>query len=136
MKTSENDQNVFEFLSSVENKRRADDTRIVVEMMERITGCPPKMWSDSIIGFERYTYKRKDGSQHSFMITGVSPRKTALTVYIMPGFSGFADQLARLGKYRNSVSCLYISRLENIDIDVLEDLIARSVAEMRERYKA
>ena len=134
MKTIENDGDVEAFLDCVENKRRAADARTVSEMMARITGCPPKMWGDSIIGFDRYDYKRKDGSEHSFMITGLSPRKAALTIYIMSGFSAYEDQLARLGKAKHSSSCLYITRLENIDMDALEEMITDSVRVMRERY--
>lgn len=134
MKTVAHDGDVDGFLNCVENPKRAADARIVSKMMERITGCPPKMWGPSIIGFDRYNYKRKDGSDHQFMITGLSPRKANLTIYIMPGFSAYDDQLARLGKCKTSVSCLYITRLENIDLDVLEEIITDSVEVMRKRY--
>ncbi len=136
MKTVESDQDVNAFLNCVENSRRAADARIVADMMERITGCPPKMWGDSIIGFDRYTYKRRDGSEHQYMITGLSPRKSSLTIYIMPGFSEYGDLLKKLGKHKHSVSCLYITQLRNIDLDVLETLISDSVKTMRERYRA
>jgi len=134
MKTVETKNDVQSFLECVENKRRAADAGTIVAMMERITGCPPRMWGDSIIGFDRYSYKRKDGSEHSFMITGVSPRKAALTIYVMPGFSAYEDQLARLGKAKHSSSCLYVTRLENIDLAALEEIITDSVAVMREKY--
>lgn len=135
MKTVENDGDVLAFLNCVENDRRREDARKVVALMERVTGCAPRMWGDSIIGFDRYEYARKDGSRHSFMMTGVSPRKSALTVYIMPGFTAYADHLARLGKAKHASSCLYITRLENIDMAVLEEMVADSVAVMRARYR-
>ena len=134
MKTVVSDADVEFFLNSVENRHRAADAQRIVQMMKRITGCPPKMWGDSIVGFDSYTYQRKDGSEHQSMMTGVSPRKAALTIYIMPGFSDYADLLACLGKYKHSASCLYITRLENVDLEALKDLITRSVQDMRRRY--
>ena len=134
MKTVENDGDIEAFLKCVENRKRASDTAVVMQMMARVTGCQPKMWGDSIIGFDRYSYRRADGSQHQIMITGLSPRKTALTVYIMQGFDRYNDQLSRLGKHKRSRSCLYITRLENIDLAVLEEIVADSVRVMRERH--
>ncbi len=136
MKTTESDADVLEFLNCVENRQRAADTRQIVEIMQRITECTPKMWGASIIGFDRYTYHRKDGSEHAFMITGVSPRKAALTVYVMPGFDAYQDQLAWLGKFKHSVSCLYITRLTNVDLSVLEEILTDSVKVMRRRYQS
>ncbi len=134
MKTIATNADVDVFLNCVENQRRATDARQIVAMMARITGCAPQMWGDSIIGFDRYTYKRADGSEHSFMMTGLSPRKAALTIYIVPGFRKYADHLARLGKHKHSVSCLYITRLSNIDMAVLETIVADSVKVMRDKY--
>lgn len=133
-KTTENDADVDAFLNCVENRKRADDARVIAKMMARVTGAPARMWGDSIIGFGRYSYRRKDGSEHKFMLTGLSPRKSALTIYVMPGFERYADLLARLGRHRHSRSCLYITRLENIDLAVLEQIIAGSVRVMRDRY--
>lgn len=108
----------------------------MADMMAEVTGEPPVMWGDSIIGFGRYRYARRDGSQHAFFLTGVSPRKTALTVYIMPGFADFADLLARLGPHTRSVSCLHIKRLDAVDFDLLTELVRRSVEVMRARHPA
>ena len=134
MKTVETDVDPAAFLAQVENRGRAEDTAEVVEMMTRITGYSPRMWGDSIIGFGRYDYTRKDGSAHSFFRTGVSPRKQNLTVYIMPGFSAYSEILARLGPHKHSSSCLYLGRLKTVDGAVLEELIRASVAEMDRRY--
>lgn len=134
MKTTQNDGDVGAFLAGLENRRRAQQAETIAAMMERITGDPPRMWGDSIIGFGSYAYRRKDGSPHQFFLTGVSPRKQALTIYIMPGFSAYGDQLARLGKAKHSSSCLYVTRLENIDLDVLEEIVTDSVSVMRARY--
>ncbi len=134
MKTIENDGDIEAFLATISLSRRADDARLILTMMARVTGFEPKMWGPGIIGFDRYSYFRKDGSKHDYMITGLSPRKAALTVYIMNGFKDYADQLARLGKHKHSSSCLYITNLANIDLDVLEEMVVKSVDTMRERY--
>ena len=102
--------------------------------MERVTQEPPKMWGQSIIGFGKYSYRRSDNSVHQWMMTGLSPRKQALTVYIMPGFSEFENLLAKLGQHTHSVSCLYIRNLENIDLSILEELIKQGYQLMQERY--
>ena len=134
MQTAENAGDVAAFLASVAHRGRAEDASAVVDMMQRITGCPPRMWGDSIIGFDGYDYKRRDGSAHRWFITGVSPRKANLTIYIMPGFKRYQDLLGRLGPHKTSVSCLYLGRLTQIDIAVLEDLITQSVTLMRAAY--
>ncbi len=134
MKTAENDGDVGAFLASVAHKGRAEDAGVVVEMMQRITGCPPRMWGNSIIGFDGYDYKRRDGSAHRWFVTGVSPRKANLTIYIMPGFKRYAGIMSRLGPHKTSVSCLYLTRLAKIDLGVLEELIAASVSDMRAAY--
>ena len=133
-KTAENDADPAAFLAAAEPARRAEDARRVAKMMAEVTGEPPRMWGDSIVGFGRYRYTRADGSKHHWMLTGVSPRKAALTVYIMPGFKLYGDLLARLGPHRHSSSCLYITRLDQVDFDVLTELVRRSVGEMRARY--
>ncbi len=134
MKTAENDGDVTAFLALVANKGRAGDATVVAQMMQRITDCPPRMWGDSIIGFDGYDYKRRDGSAHRWFITGVSPRKANLTIYIMPGFRRYPDIMARLGPHKNSLSCLYLPRLSKIDMTVLGELITASVADMHAAY--
>ena len=134
LKTVENDGDVAAFLDSVENPRRRDDAKKVAAMMGRVSGETPRMWGDSIVGFGRYKYLRSDSSEHGWMLTAVAPRKSALTVYIMPGFSKYGDLLNRLGKHKHSVSCLYITNLSNVDFDVLTELVRRSVEDMRSNY--
>ena len=92
------------------------------------------MWGASIVGFGRYSYTNTTGKYLSWFITGYSPRKTSLTVYIMPGFSKYRGLLAKLGKHKTSMSCLYINKLEDVDLDVLEELISRSFARMQKMY--
>lgn len=123
MKTVENNANVDDFLDLVENTRCRENTKRVVTMMAEVTREVPRMWGNSIIGFGRYS----DGSEHQWMHGGLSPRKNALTVYIMPGFKPYGDLLKKLGKHRHSISCLYITRLENVDFKVLTELVNLSV---------
>ncbi|MEE9453321.1 MAG: DUF1801 domain-containing protein [Paracoccaceae bacterium] len=133
-KTKENGASVEGFLASVENPKRRADAELVVEMMTRITGLSPKMWGTKIIGFDRYHYKYASGREGDALMIGLSPGKAALSIYIMPGFKKYAHLMEKLGKFKNTVSCLYITRLENVDLDVLEELIAVSVKDMRARY--
>lgn len=133
-KTLPNDASVEGYLLSVENVERREDTRAVMAIMERITGHPPVMWGDSIIGFDTYHYKYASGREGDWMISAVAPRKAALTVYIMAGFNKFPELMDRLGKYKTGASCLYLKRLSDADPEVLEELISQSVAFMRETY--
>ena len=104
-------------------------------MMRRATGKRPKMWGSSIVGYGTYHYEYASGREGDFMLTGYSPRKQALTVYILAGFSRFGPLMKKLGKYKTGKSCLYIKQLEDIDESVLEQLIDESVKYMRENYE-
>ncbi len=134
LKTTENDADVWAYLDSVTNPTRRKDAVTVARMMQDVTGEEPRMWGESIVGFGRYQYRRADGSRHWWMQTGLAPRKQALTIYIMPGFKNYSELLQSLGRHRHSVSCLYITRLQNVDFDVLTELVSRSVADMRRIY--
>jgi len=133
-KTLPNDASVEEYSLSVENAERREDTRAVMAIMERITGHPPVMWGDSIIGFDTYHYKYASGREGDWMVSAVAPRKAALTIYIMAGFDRFSDLMDRLGKFKTGSSCLYLKKLSDADPEVLEELIKASVAYMRGTY--
>ena len=133
-KTKETDGRVDDFIGAVDDERKRNDSRDLVELMRTITGAEPKMWGSSLVGFGRYHYQYASGREGDFFITGFSPRKTALTVYIMPGFDGYSDQLARLGPHKTGKSCLYLKNLDAIDRDVLEEIVSDSVRCMREKY--
>ena len=125
---------VSDFLDSVEDPRRRADARKVAAMMRRVTGKRATMWGPSIVGYGKYHYKYDSGRDGDFMLTGFSPRKQNLAVYIMPGFKPFDSLIKNLGKYKTGKSCLYITRLENVDEKVLEKLIAESVKTIKKRY--
>jgi hypothetical protein len=102
--------------------------------MRKITGQKPVLWGDSIVGFDCYRYGRSNGKQFEFFRTGFSPRKQALTIYIMPGYSDFSAILARLGPHKTGKSCLYLKRLADVDLAVLEELVRAGYTDMNERY--
>ena len=122
------------WLAAVPDERRRADAREVMEMMREATGEEPRMWGGSIIGFGEYHYRYETGREGDWFLTGLSPRKSALTVYIMAGFDRYDELMARLGKHTTGRSCLYIKRLSDVDMDVLRELVERSVAHMRATY--
>lgn len=134
LKTRPNDGDVDAFLESVDDPKRREDCRAVVELMADVTGEPPRMWGDSIIGFGQYHYVYDSGREGDWFLTGVSPRKQSLTVYIMAGFDRYDALMDRLGKHRTGQSCLYINRLEDVDTGTLRELIRSSVAHLRAKY--
>ena len=134
-KTVETDASVENFINAVDNEQKSKDSWDLVALMSKITGAPPKMWGKSLVGFGQYHYKYASGREGDFFLTGFSPRKTALTVYIMPGFNAYEAQMAKLGPHKTGKSCLYVKNLDVVDRDVLEEMIADSVKVMRERYE-
>lgn len=134
-KTRASVASVTEFINSIEDGQKRADARKVAAIMRRVTGKRAKMWGSSIVGYGTYHYKYESGREGDFMITGFSPRKQALTVYIVAGFRRFDTLMGKLGKYKTGKSCLYIKRLSDVDEKVLEKLIDRSVKYMRKNYK-
>lgn len=132
-KTVASSDSVEKFIDAVEDERKRRDSLELLEMMKRVTGSEPRMWG-SMVGFGQYHYRYESGREGDFFITGFAPRKTALTVYIMPGFDGYAEKLEKLGPCKTGKSCLYLKNLDTIDRQVLEDIISDSVGAMRERY--
>lgn len=116
-----------DFIATVEDEKKRADAEVLLTLMEEITGEPPVMWGPSIIGYGSYHYKYASGREGDWMLTGFSPRKTALTVYLMSGVERQGDLLDKLGKYKNGKSCLYIKRLSDVDMEVLKELITVSV---------
>ena len=122
------------YLASVDNKRRRDDSLVVLKLMEEETGEPAEMWGTSIVGFGSYHYKYESGREGDFMVTGFAPRKQALTLYIMGGHERHAELFAKLGKHRTGSSCLYINKLTDVDLKVLREIVSASVAHMRREH--
>ena len=133
-KTKQNDASPEQFLATVENDRRREDSFAVLALMKRVTGEEPRMWGASIVGFGSYHYRYASGLEGDMMRIGFSPRKQSLTIYVMPGFSSYDELLSRLGKHRTGRSCLYVNKLADVDLAVLEQLIRSSLETMREKY--
>lgn len=133
IKTKVTDASVEDFINSVENERRRQDGFELLKMYKRATGLEPKMWGPSIVGFGVYHYKSERSSQEGdWPLAGFSPRKQSLTLYVYP--NNFPKLLKDLGKYKTSVSCLYINKLDDVDRKVLEKLIAASFKWSKETY--
>lgn len=133
-KTKPTGTSVAAFLDSVQPDQRRDDAKAVCAMMERISGEPPAMWGSSIVGFGRYHYRYDSGQEGDWARIGFSPRKSALTLYIVGGFPRHADLMAKLGKYKTGKSCLYLTKLSDVDREVLESLIGESLDYMKATY--
>lgn len=136
LKTRPTAMSVEAFIAAVPNEIRRRDAKTTLAMMKRVTGEKPKMWGPSIVGFGKYHYKYDSGHEGEMCMAGFSPRAAAMVLYILPGFDGYAGLMAKLGKYRTGKSCLYINRFEDIDLNVLEQLVALSVEHMRRKYPA
>ena len=127
LKTKPNDQSVEAFLDGVADEKRRQDCFTVLELMRQITDTEPRMWGDSIVGFGSYHYKYKSGREGDWFLTGFSPRKQNLTLYIMSGFDQHDVLLEKLGKFKTGKSCLYIKKVEDIDLPTLRELVRQSV---------
>ena len=130
-KTTQNDNDVLEFLNRPENEKKLADSMILMEMMADVTGEPAKMWGPSIIGFGSYHYKYESGREGDMPLVGFSPRKAKFSLYIMTGFDGYEEIMSRLGKHKTGKSCLYINKLADIDNDVLRELVQKSADSMK-----
>lgn len=130
LKTKSTDQSVEEFLNSIPDEKRRQECRAVAQLMQAATGSEPKLWGSSMVGFGSYHYKYASGHEGDAFLTGFSPRKQNLTLYIMPGFDQYDELLQKLGKHKTGKSCLYIKKLEDVDLATLEMLIKRSVEHM------
>ena len=136
LKTTENDASVYEFIDMVEDESQKQDALTLLDIFRRITGEEPRMWGKSIIGFGRYHYKSERSNQEGdWPLTGFSPRKQNLTLYILSGFADHKRILDKLGKHKTSVGCLYIKRLSDVDRPVLEELVRETYLDMKNKHQ-
>lgn len=126
-KTALTDACVDEFIASIAHPTRRQDAAVLVDLFSNVTEFAPKMWGDSIVGFGQYHYRYATGREGDFLATGFSPRKSNLSIYIMPGYGDFSDILKNLGKHKLGKSCVYVNKLADIDLDVLAQLITAGV---------
>ncbi|WP_394168408.1 DUF1801 domain-containing protein [Saccharospirillum alexandrii] len=133
-KTQPTSTSIAEFIESLDDERRQIECNQLVELMREESGQEPVLWGPAIIGFGQYHYRYESGREGDFMRVGFSPRKQNLSIYIIPGFKPYQAVLERLGKHKLGKSCLYIKRLEDVDISALRELVRQSLADMNERY--
>lgn len=136
LKTKPTEASVKEFLNQIPDKERRDDCFAIAKMMEEATGAKAKMWGPSIVGFGSFHYKYDSGREGDWPLTGFSPRKNDLTLYLMMGFEQHRELMQQLGKHKTSKSCLYIKRLSDIHVPTLKKLIKASLRQLREYQKA
>jgi hypothetical protein len=127
LKTKPNQQSVVEFLNGIPDELKRKDCFTLLDLMKEITQAEPQMWGDAIVGFGNYHYHYASGREGDWFLTGFSPRKQNLTVYIISGFEQYDTLLRKLGKHTTSKSCLYIKRLDDINLPTLSELVRRSV---------
>lgn len=132
-KTKKTEQSVADFLSTLDDGRRSDCEQ-VVKIMKSVTKQEPKMWGASMVGFGEYHYKYASGREGDWFLCGFSPRKAALTLYVMSGFDQYEDLLSKLGTYTTGSSCLYVKKLSDIDQKVLKTLLTESVKHLKQVY--
>ena len=132
LKTKPTGESVKDFLNKIPDPERRQDCFAVAKLMEEITGDKPKMWGPSIVGFGTYHYKYDSGREGDWLMTGFSPRKKDLTLYLMMGFEKHHELMKELGKHNTSKSCLYIKRLSDIHVPTLKKLIKASVKQLQD----
>lgn len=134
-KTKTTEVDPIDFINAqVADEQKKKDSLQLIELMTTWSAYEPKMWGSSLIGFGRYHYKYDSGREGDWFLTGFSPRKNNLSIYITAGFEKYNDIMSKLGKYSTGASCLYVKRLSDIDIDTLKALVERSVRDMKKRY--
>lgn len=133
-KTKQTAASVEDFINAVKDEQTRDDCWAVVKLMQDATKAEPKMWGPSIVGFGLYTYKYASGKTGDWMMTGFSPRKQNLTLYVMPGFDGYDELMDKLGNFTCGKSCIYVKRLSDLHLPTLKKLIAASVKHLRKTH--
>ena len=135
LKTKKTNASVSQFLNAVEDRQRRADCKTVARLMRAATGNVAKLWGPSMVGYGSYDYKYESGREGNWFLCGFSPRAQSLTLFIMSGFGEFVSLMSKLGKYKTGKSCLYIKKLDDIDLAILKQLIDESVKHMRSKYE-
>ena len=133
-KTKPTGLSVTAYLDAIEDEARRQDCKELAALMKRVTGCAPCMWGTSIVGFDSYHYKYESGHEGDSCVVGFSSRKGDISVYLPAGYDGAEALLSQLGKHKIGKACLYIKHLSDVQLPVLEQLVARSMAETKRRY--
>jgi len=131
LKTTKNDRDVVSFLNDVADEKQRVDCLALLDIMKKTTGEDPIMWGESIVGFGSYRFTYASGREGDWFLTGFSPRKQNLTLYIVAGFERYGELMKKLGRHKTGKSCLYVKSLEDIHLPTLKTLIKESVAHLR-----
>jgi hypothetical protein len=131
-KTVPTEKSVQAFLDSVEDDQKREDSWTLVQLMQEVTGLPAQMWGDAIIGFGKVHYKYASGREGDMVLVGFSPRKQNLALYNLSGSDEFETLLGKLGKYKRGKGCLYLSRLKDVDVGTLKEMVQRAVEHSRQ----
>lgn len=134
LKTTKNTLSVNDYLSSIENVDARRDAKALLTLFQQMSGSKAAMWGGSIIGFGEYTYYRANGDEGRALATGFAIRKSGPVLYILPGYQDYADLMAGLGKHKIGKACLYIKRLDDVNLDVLAELIRRGLTDLANKY--
>jgi hypothetical protein len=132
LKTKLNDASVPDFLNTIEDEEKRRDCFEILKIMKQATKAEPKMWGTSIVGLGDYHYKYESGRENDWFLTGFSPRKQNITLYVMGGFEPYGKLLKKLGKHSMGKGCLYIKKLKDVDMKVLKELVNKSVQAMKQ----
>lgn len=134
-KTKPTEESVTEFVNSVENEQKRKDSFELIQHMRQITGKEPKMWGPSIIGFGSYHYKYDSGHEGDAPLCGFSPRKSAISLYVFTGAEKHKHLLEGLGKFTMGKACIYVKKLSDIDLNVMENIINETTEFLKEKYE-
>lgn len=134
LKTRRTNASVSAFIASVKDPAVRKDLRSITALMKKVTGSKPSMWGPDVVGFGSITLHYSTGRELDWMLCGVAPRKQALTLYLTTGSQFQATLLTKLGKHKHGKGCLYIKSLDDVDLKVLEKIVAASVATMKNKY--
>lgn len=133
-KTQPTERSVEDFLNDVDHETRKKDSFHLLQLMSELSGYEARMWGPSIVGFGEYHYKYDSGREGDFMRIGFAPRKSSLSLYLMPNLDGLEDKLERLGKHKIGRGCLYINKLADVDESVLKEVIEGALERMQKLY--
>lgn len=129
LKTQPNDESVEAFVTAIDDERRRHDCQTILDLMREVTGEEPRLWGENIVGFGDYHYKYASGREGDWFKIGFAPRKRNLTIYLNYGFGEDPELMERLGKHKTGAACLYVNKLQDVDLEVLREVIRRSLAQ-------
>ncbi len=133
IKTKPGQENITDFLNSITPESKKKDAFQLLELFQKITGLQPQLWGGAIVGFGKYEYQQKGGQKGEWFLAGFAPRKSNISIYTMAGFEQYESLLQKLGKYKTGMGCLYVNKLVDVDLKILEKIASASFEEMKKK---